>query len=186
MVCEVHAFIVTSPIGNYTVEVCASGVHKINNSREVTNDNFLDLGKATVAIESWPDCPKAVVVVANDVRRWMSWFFAENVADKEPAVEICPSLADPASNAFRHRVWLTLRREVRFGQTATYGQLAGLCGSPGAARAVGSAMSNNPVSLLVPCHRVLPSDGSVGNYAKASRNAVKAWLLAHEQQRVKR
>ena len=50
----------------------------------------------------------------------------------------------------------------------------------GASRAVGTAMSNNPISIIVPCHRVIKSDGQLGNYAKGCRNNVKKWLLNHE------
>ena len=50
----------------------------------------------------------------------------------------------------------------------------------GAARAVGTAMSNNPIQIIVPCHRVIKSDGSFGNYAKGCRKGVKKWLLNHE------
>ena len=50
----------------------------------------------------------------------------------------------------------------------------------GASRAVGSAVSNNPIQIIVPCHRVIKSDGAIGNYAKGKRNNVKRWLLEFE------
>jgi len=52
--------------------------------------------------------------------------------------------------------------------------------SLGASRAVGTAMSNNPLSILVPCHRVIKSDGRPGNYGKSTRNEIKQWLLDFE------
>ena len=82
---------------------------------------------------------------------------------------------------FRQKVWLTLKENVPFGQTISYGALANLSGHPGASQAVGSAMSNNPISLIVPCHRVIKSDGQLGNYSKATKNDVKKWLLEFEQ-----
>lgn len=62
---------------------------------------------------------------------------------------------------------LAARRElvkVPFGETVSYGELAGMAGHPRAARAVGTAMAQNPVPLVVPCHRVIRADGSIGEY----------------------
>jgi len=53
---------------------------------------------------------------------------------------------------------------IPYGETRSYGDVAGMAGSPGAARAVGTAMSTNPIALIVPCHRVIKSDGSIGGY----------------------
>jgi len=50
----------------------------------------------------------------------------------------------------------------------------------GASQAVGNAMAANPLQILVPCHRVIRSDGSMGQYARGKKNSVKTWLLEHE------
>jgi methylated-DNA-[protein]-cysteine S-methyltransferase len=65
---------------------------------------------------------------------------------------------------FRRDVLETLHREVGRGATISYGALAARSGHPRAARAVGTACARNPVPLVVPCHRVLPSTGGVGQY----------------------
>jgi methylated-DNA-[protein]-cysteine S-methyltransferase len=65
---------------------------------------------------------------------------------------------------FRREVLETLHREVGRGATISYGALAMRSGHPRAARAVGTACARNPVPLVVPCHRVLPSSGGVGQY----------------------
>jgi methylated-DNA-[protein]-cysteine S-methyltransferase len=65
---------------------------------------------------------------------------------------------------FRREVLETLHREVGRGATISYGALAERSGHPRAARAVGTACARNPVPLVVPCHRVLPSGGGVGQY----------------------
>ena len=70
---------------------------------------------------------------------------------------------------------------LKFGDTVSYGKLASLSGSPKASQAVGSAMRNNPVSLIVPCHRVILSSGRSGNYAGGKMNDTKVWLLNHEK-----
>ena len=78
---------------------------------------------------------------------------------------------------FQQRVWEAARR-IPHGHTATYGELASTIGAPKAARAVGSALGANPVLIVVPCHRVLRSDGALGGFA-AGLN-VKAALLRLE------
>jgi methylated-DNA-[protein]-cysteine S-methyltransferase len=64
---------------------------------------------------------------------------------------------------FRRSV-LEKLREVPRGQTVSYGELAARAGNPGASRAVGTACARNPIPIVVPCHRVLPSTGKLGNY----------------------
>ncbi|CAB4564918.1 unannotated protein [freshwater metagenome] len=67
---------------------------------------------------------------------------------------------------------------VSFGQTTTYGDLAARAGRPKAARAVGSAMATNPIAIIVPCHRVLPTGGGVGQFGGGV--PAKEWLLRRE------
>jgi len=82
-----------------------------------------------------------------------------------------------AGTAFQRRVWEALRR-VPFGRTIGYGELAARVGSPKAARAVGQAMGANPVPIVVPCHRVIRSDGALGGFGAGL--PIKRWLLRHE------
>ncbi len=85
----------------------------------------------------------------------------------------------PATD-FQREVWDSLM-EIPFGEVITYGELAKISGHTGAARAVGTAMNCNPLPIIIPCHRVLPSDKSVGEYAFGQDK--KAWLLKHESLR---
>lgn len=78
---------------------------------------------------------------------------------------------------FQQRVWAALR-DIPTGATWSYRDLASAVGQPGAVRAVGSANGANPVCVVVPCHRVVRSDGSLGGYGGGIER--KAWLLAHE------
>ncbi|MFF0794043.1 methylated-DNA--[protein]-cysteine S-methyltransferase [Streptomyces spiralis] len=64
---------------------------------------------------------------------------------------------------FQRRVWDQLRT-IPFGETRTYGELAGALGSPGASRAVGLANGKNPIGIIVPCHRVVGADGGLTGY----------------------
>ena len=95
-------------------------------------------------------------------------------------IKICPEVVN-SNNNFRQKVLLTLTNEVKFGETISYGGLAQLSGSPKAAQAVGSAVSNNPISFVIPCHRVIKSDGSIGNYSKGTKNGIKEWLIDFEK-----
>lgn len=71
-------------------------------------------------------------------------------------------------------------RKLKSGQTTTYGQLAGAIGKPRGAQAVGGAMGRNPILLLIPCHRVLGSQGSLGGFSAPGGTATKELLLAAE------
>jgi methylated-DNA-[protein]-cysteine S-methyltransferase len=78
---------------------------------------------------------------------------------------------------FQTRVWRELT-EIPYGQTWSYGQLARRIDKPSASRAVGLANGRNPISILVPCHRVIGADGSLTGYGGGLER--KRWLLAHE------
>lgn len=84
---------------------------------------------------------------------------------------------DVAGTAFQERVWQALRG-IPPGETRSYAQIAAAIGQPGAVRAAGSANGANPVAVLIPCHRVVRSDGSLGGYAWGE--AIKAELLRRE------
>lgn len=88
---------------------------------------------------------------------------------REFDLPVAPLLTTP----FAQRVLLALR-EVPYGTTTTYAGLAARIGAPGASRAVGNALGSNPVCLLLPCHRVVRSDGSPGGYAggRAAKTAL--------------
>lgn len=80
--------------------------------------------------------------------------------------------------AFQRMVWQALRT-ISCGETVTYRSLAERIGRPTAIRAVGHANGANPVSIVVPCHRVIGSDGSLTGYGGGIER--KRWLLAHER-----
>jgi methylated-DNA-[protein]-cysteine S-methyltransferase len=90
------------------------------------------------------------------------------------ALEVVP--VDLAGTEFQRDVWAALR-SVPAGTTVTYSELARRVGRPTAVRAVGAANGANPVSLFVPCHRVVGKDGLRGYAGGLTR---KEWLLAHE------
>lgn len=87
---------------------------------------------------------------------------------------------NPKITPYRKKVLEELMK-VPYAATVTYKELAIATGNPQAVRAVGSAMRTNPIILAIPCHRVLKSDGSLGNYS-AGGPANKDWLLTFENQ----
>ena len=84
----------------------------------------------------------------------------------------------PTGTAFQLAVWTALRT-IPYATTLSYRGLAEHVGKPTASRAVGSANGRNPISILVPCHRVVGSQGALCGYAGGL--AAKEWLLAHER-----
>jgi methylated-DNA-[protein]-cysteine S-methyltransferase len=81
---------------------------------------------------------------------------------------------------FQQRVWAQLLR-IPFGTTTSYGRVAAALGMPTASRAVGLANGQNPISIIVPCHRVVGADGSLPGYGGGLD--AKRWLLSHELMR---
>lgn len=79
---------------------------------------------------------------------------------------------------FQRKVWDKIC-EIPYGETWSYAKLAREIGHPRAVRAVGNAVGKNKFPIVVPCHRVIRSDGSVGGYAGGKRR--KKWLLSHEK-----
>ena len=104
--------------------------------------------------------------VLTEAKHWLSLYFS----GKEP--DFLPSL-HPQGSSFRQAVWNVLLTMPR-GQTMTYGEIARRL-NVRSAQAVGGAVGHNPISILIPCHRVVGSDGSLTGYAGGL--ARKEWLL---------
>lgn len=92
-------------------------------------------------------------------------------------LDISVSLA--GGTPFRQSV-LTWLRNLGYGSVSTYGDVAKACGFPGAARAVGAALAANPVPVIIPCHRVVASDGSLTGFSASGGNETKMKLLKLE------
>lgn len=85
---------------------------------------------------------------------------------------------DPAGTDFQRMVWRQLEK-IPFGQVVTYREIAGVIGNPKASRAVGSANGKNPISIIIPCHRVIGSNGSLTGYGGGLWR--KEWLIKYER-----
>jgi methylated-DNA-[protein]-cysteine S-methyltransferase len=86
---------------------------------------------------------------------------------------------DPPGTPFQQSAWMVLRT-IPYGETITYGEQALQLGDPNKARAVGAANGKNPLSIVVPCHRVIGSTGHLTGFAAGLD--IKSWLLDHERQ----
>ncbi|WP_373808446.1 methylated-DNA--[protein]-cysteine S-methyltransferase [Streptococcus ferus] len=104
-------------------------------------------------------------------RKWLDAYFkGENPSLL--SLSLCPR-----GTAFQQRVWQLLQ-DIPYGETLTYGDIAQRLNCP-SAQAVGGAVGKNPLSIMIPCHRVLGSRGHLTGYAGGLDR--KNWLLAHEQ-----
>jgi methylated-DNA-[protein]-cysteine S-methyltransferase len=108
----------------------------------------------------------------DDVRGQLAEYFAGTRTEFDLPLHVIGS-------PWQQRVWAALL-EIPCGETASYGEIAARVGSPGAARAVGLANGQNPVPVIVPCHRVIGANGSLTGYGGGLD--AKRWLLAHEAQ----
>ena len=81
--------------------------------------------------------------------------------------------------SFQKSVWQQLQK-IPYGKTASYSEIAAAIGNARATRAVGSANGKNPISIIIPCHRVIAASGAIGGYSGGIAN--KKWLLNHESE----
>jgi len=88
---------------------------------------------------------------------------------------------DLLGTEFQLKVWLKLQ-SIAFGSTTTYGAIASGIGHPQASRAVGGALNKNPISIILPCHRVIGATGLLTGYGGGIER--KIWLLEHEQEKL--
>jgi methylated-DNA-[protein]-cysteine S-methyltransferase len=107
----------------------------------------------------------------DEARRQLDEYFAGSRTAFDVRLEL------PGS-PFQVEVWNALRA-IPYGQTASYGEIARAIGRPPAVRAVGAANGRNPISIIVPCHRVIGAGGGLTGYGWGVER--KAWLLEHER-----
>lgn len=145
-----------SPIGTLTLTANDQGLTEIR----FANQGNLDL----------PKRPQTNAIIAQAIAQLQSYFDGNLTTFDLPL--------SPQGTDFQKTVWLALRL-VTYGKTASYGQIAANIGNPKAARAVGTANGKNPLPIVVPCHRIIGSDGSLTGFAGGLET--KRWLLDHER-----
>src|SRR5258705_13769029 len=136
---------------------------------------YLGDAESTMITELRKEYPRAEIAPATDsFQRWVREI-VQRIEGKQPRLELP---LDLQATAFQRRVWQELQRIPR-GGTRTYSQVARSLGQPKAVRAVARACATNPVSILVPCHRVIREDGKLAGYRWGLSR--KEQLLAQER-----
>jgi len=159
---RVHWSVIATSLGDMLVAATSKGVCCLS----------FDEGEAELAARF----PKADLVEAGD--DFASLFAQVVAAVEEPGKGGGAAIPlDVKGTAFQQRVWNALR-DIPSGETRSYGELAAALGNPNASRAVGSANGANNIAVLIPCHRVVQADGSLGGYAYGP--AIKRELLDRE------
>ena len=164
---QIHYTIVASPLGRLLVGATSEGI------------SALYLGEADAALESAlrKEYPRAEIrrdtSGSKNLGGWVDQILA-HLRGKEPQLDL-PT--DVQATAFQRRVWEELRR-IPYGATRTYTEVARSIGRPAAIRAVARACATNPVSVVVPCHRVVRQDGNLAGYRWGLER--KQALLEHE------
>jgi methylated-DNA-[protein]-cysteine S-methyltransferase len=149
---------VDSPVGPLTLVATDAGLRAVLFAREAAPDDA-----AEVALDADP----VLAVAAAQLREWF--------AGERTAFDIPLDLA--AATAFQRRAWLALA-EIPYGETRSYGEQARILGVPRAARAVGAANGRNPLSIVLPCHRLVGAGGALTGFSGGLE--VKRALLDHE------
>ncbi|HYL83605.1 MAG TPA: bifunctional DNA-binding transcriptional regulator/O6-methylguanine-DNA methyltransferase Ada [Candidatus Angelobacter sp.] len=157
--------IAKSPLGKVLVAATERGVSAV----------YLGSSESTLLGELRQEYPRAEIAPAADsIQRWVREIVLR-IEGKQPHLELP---LDLQATAFQRRVWKELQRIPR-GKTRTYSQVARSLGQPRAVRAVARACATNPVSIVVPCHRVIREDGALAGYRWGLSR--KEQLLASER-----
>jgi methylated-DNA-[protein]-cysteine S-methyltransferase len=162
-----------SPLGPIHLEFSAAGLK-----------NLIFSGKSAISQnsskESAPESPSLPEKTLQTWRNQVAQALEEYFAGKPVSFEDLPM--DLKGSPFHLRVWRELRK-IPPGETVSYQELARRLGNPQAARAVGQACGANPIPLIIPCHRVIAANGTLGGFSSGLER--KRWLLKHEQVNVK-
>jgi len=146
-----------SPVGQLLLVGDGENVHRIE---------FPTTSRPVTQLASW----KSNSAVFRTLTDQLDAYFDGSL--KEFTVRVAADGSD-----FQRRVWDELQT-IEYGQTRTYADIARSIGKPTACRAVGSANGRNPVSIIIPCHRVIGTNGKLTGYAGGI--STKQWLLSHE------
>lgn len=162
---------ISTPIGEYTIIATEQGVCWIGSPGTPVDEGFFRTKRWIPTYRAVKD--KQAAPLLHAIVEMQRYFAGERVQFT------CP--LDLRGTPFQLLVWEQLCR-IPYGETHTYGEIALAIGRPTASRAVGAANGANPIPVIVPCHRVIGSDGSLTGYAGGLAN--KSWLLSLEGARL--
>jgi O-6-methylguanine DNA methyltransferase len=133
---------------------------------------MIDIAVTTLA---GPDGPLQVAATERGIVAAEWWFDTDGFRGMVVR-RLDATVVDLADRPAWDRAVLGAVRRIGWGETASYGEIARMVGSPRAARAVGGALGRNPVTLLIPCHRIIAADGTIGGYGGFGRDGRLAAL----------
>lgn len=166
---RLHAVTLQSPLGELTIVCSPAGVVATSFDGEADEE----LGRIERTAEGRLSGEAADArALAAAARRETRAYFAHRTRSFTVPADL--TLVD---SGFSRRV-LAMVATIPYGELWTYGDVAGMAGSPRAARAAGSALASCPIELFVPCHRVVHAGGTIGGYGRHEDR--KRWLLRHE------
>ena len=142
-----------SPIGTLAIYSNGRALCRI----EIASQNFIC------------DSQSEALPIFAETKRWLDTYFSSERPDFTPRLELC-------GTDFQKKVWTELLK-IPFGQTATYGEIAKRVGCR-SAQAVGQAVGQNPILIIVPCHRVVAAGGKLGGFSAGIER--KIWLVKNE------
>ena len=155
---------IDTPIGPITLIASDQGLRAVMWPGEAPGRVTLERGGESAA------SPAAAAILDTAADQLDEYFDGERTEFDVPL--------DPIGTEFQQSAWAALRT-IPYGETISYGEQAARVGDRRKARAVGAANGRNPISIIVPCHRVVGSNGSLTGFAGGLEN--KAWLLDHER-----
>lgn len=164
---DLGARLIDSPFGPLRIVASADGVRAVL----WPDDDAARVPSAVMPSASTQPVPTGVDCVLDEAQTQLAEYFAGERVDFDVPL-------DPVGTDFQLAAWTALRT-IPFGETVSYGEQAARLGDRNKARAVGAANGKNPISIIVPCHRVVGSNGSLTGFAGGVDT--KQWLLAHEQ-----
>ena len=153
-----------SPVGELLLTADDAGLTRVYFERHLHGDR-IDPSWRPAADGAGP-----AAEVLSETRRQLDAYFAGRLTTFSLALA-------PSGTPFQQRVWAALRG-IAFGRTVSYAEVACRIDAPDAVRAVGAANGRNPLSIIVPCHRVVGSNGALTGFGGGIER--KRWLLQHE------
>lgn len=156
----------TSPIGNLTISATVTALTGL----------YIQNQKYYPNTSQWQQVPPTANPILTAATNWLDLYFSR----KTPAIATLP--LSPQGTSFRQQVWRHLCN-IPYGTTTTYGALSKLIAAENhldsmSPQAIGSAVSHNPISIIIPCHRVVGADNTLTGYAAGTD--IKRILLTHE------
>jgi methylated-DNA-[protein]-cysteine S-methyltransferase len=158
-----------TPLGHLDLYFTSDGLARVE--MVDPEEDFPPLIPGLIHSNTDKEPPGQIIRNVNDILAELEDFI------EDPATSFDEAPLDLKGTPFQLRVWQELQKIPR-GRTISYQELATRLGNPKAARAVGRAVGANPIPIIIPCHRVIAADGSLGGYSSGLGR--KRWLLRHE------